>query len=49
MDHIKTLQDIAIQRYKTRDTTLFRLLTEVKDTDNTLQSLVLLLEVTNQG
>ena len=38
----------AIQRYKTRDATLLRLLTEVKDNENILQSLALLLENTDQ-
>ncbi|TQV90531.1 hypothetical protein IF1G_10854 [Cordyceps javanica] len=38
----------AIQRYKTRDMTLLRLLAEVKDIENILQSLVQLLDTTDQ-
>ncbi|OAA40900.1 hypothetical protein ISF_09789 [Cordyceps fumosorosea ARSEF 2679] len=38
----------AIQRYKTRDMTLLRLLAEVKDIESILQSLAQLLDATNQ-
>ncbi|KAJ3499709.1 hypothetical protein NLG97_g104 [Lecanicillium saksenae] len=38
----------AIQRYKTRDKTLLRLLAEVKDVENILYSLAQLLQATNQ-
>lgn len=38
----------AIHRYKTRDMTLLRLLAEVKDIENILQSLAQLLDATNQ-
>lgn len=43
----KSLKE-AIQRYKTRDTTLLRLLAEVKDVENILYSLEQLLEAMNQ-
>ncbi|KAJ6784626.1 hypothetical protein PWT90_04482 [Aphanocladium album] len=43
----KSLKE-AIQRYKTRNTTLLRLLAEVKDVENILHSLAQLLEATNQ-